>query len=443
MKRKFSLIIIFVLIFTVTANAQIKVFLNNNQLEFDQQPVVINGRTFVPMRKIFNELGANIEWDKDTNTATAYKDGNTVKVTIGQKTAFLNNKEIILNEAPVIIGDRTMVPLRFIAESLNCRTDWQEKTENIYITDENNKFVCDLKVVFFDVGQGDCIFIILPDGRNMIIDGASSGNSKTVINKLNNLGITDIDYVVGTHPHNDHIGGLDNIINEFNINYIYMPKKQNNTETFLSVLEAVKNKGLTVTPAKAGLVIFDYNGLKGEFIAPVGEKYSELNNWSAVFRLTYLNKTFLFTGDAEFESEFEQKGDISADVLKIAHHGSESSTSDEYIKRVKPRYGIISVGINNSYGHPSNILLSRLAENNVTVFRTDEQGDIVAITDGYNLDFKTGLETNDELYPQTVYVTAKGKKFHKKDCQYLTDSKRPISYTDAIKSYEPCSACFK
>ena len=443
MKRIASFVFVFILLFGFTVNAQIKVFVNNIEVEFDQSPVIVNDRTLVPLRKIFEALDAEVVWNEETDTVTAYKDDTVIGLCIGDNIANVNGNDIILDVPPEIINDRTLVPLRFIAESLGCRTDWQEKTQNIYITDEDNRFGRDLKIVFFDVGQGDCILVMLPDGKNMIIDGATSGKSETAINKLKNMGITDIDYVIGTHPHNDHIGGLDNIINKFNVHSVFMPKVQNDTEAFLSVLEAVLDKGLNITPAKGGYVLFDYNGLKGEFVAPVRDNYSELNNCSAVLRLTFLNKTFLFAGDAEIESERDQKGDISADVLKVGHHGSDNSTSEEYIKRVKPEYAVVSVGENNPFGHPSYKTLNCLENFGVEIFRTDEQGDIVALCDGYDIEFKTSDEAEVELYPEVVYVTVTGKKFHKEDCKFLTDTKRAVLISDAVKNYTPCSVCFK
>lgn len=239
-----------------------------------------------------------------------------------------------------------------------------------------------LRVNYIDVGQGDSIFIQLPNNQTMLIDAGEAYKSDNVINYLNNLGITKIDYVIGTHPHTDHIGGLENVINTFDIGSIYMPRAGSTSKTYEDLLTTISSKGLKVKTAKSGVVVLDEDNLKLEFIAPNSDSYSELNNYSAVLKLTYLDNTFLFMGDAETLSEDEITNEIKADVIKVGHHGSDSSSSLEFVKKVSPEYAIIMVGVGNSYNHPYQSIIDRYESVGAKVLRTDLDGNIVCDSDG-------------------------------------------------------------
>ena len=239
-----------------------------------------------------------------------------------------------------------------------------------------------LRVNYIDVGQGDSIFIQLPNNETMLIDAGEAYKSENVINYLNNLGIKKIDYVVGTHPHTDHIGGLEEVINTFDIGSIYMPRASSTSKTYEDLLTTISSKGLKVKTAKSGVVVLDEDNLKLEFIAPNSDSYSELNNYSAVLKLTYLDNTFLFMGDAETLSEEEITSEIKADVIKVGHHGSDSSSSLEFVKKVSPEYAIIMVGEGNSYNHPYQSIIDRYESVGAKVLRTDLDGNIVCDSDG-------------------------------------------------------------
>ncbi len=245
-----------------------------------------------------------------------------------------------------------------------------------------------LRVNYIDVGQGDSIFIQLPNNETMLIDAGEVYKSENVINYLNNLGIKKIDYVVGTHPHTDHIGGLEEVINTFDIGSIYMPRASSTSKTYLDLLTAISNKGLKVKTAKSGVVVLDDDNLKLEFIAPNSDNYSELNNYSAVLKLTYLDNTFLFMGDAETLSENEVTCNVDADVIKVGHHGSDSSSGIEFVKKVSPEYAIIMVGEGNSYNHPYQSIIDRYENVGAKVLRTDLDGNIVCDSDGVDVTCK-------------------------------------------------------
>lgn len=245
-----------------------------------------------------------------------------------------------------------------------------------------------LQVNYIDVGQGDSILIQLPNNEVMLIDAGESYKSDDVINYIKNLGINKLDYVVGTHSHTDHIGGLEKVINTFDIGSIYMPKASSTSNTYLDLLTTIKNKGLKVKTAKSGVVVLSEDNLKLEFIAPNSDNYSNLNNYSAVLKLTYLNNTFLFMGDAETLSENEITSDVKADVIKVGHHGSDSSSSLEFVRKVSPEYAIIMVGEGNSYNHPYQSIIDRYESVDAKVLRTDLDGDIICNSDGVDVTCK-------------------------------------------------------
>ncbi len=251
-----------------------------------------------------------------------------------------------------------------------------------------------LRVNYIDVGQGDSIFIQLPNKETMLIDAGEAYEADNVINYLNSLDVKKIDYVVGTHPHTDHIGGLEEIVNTFDIGSIYMPKASSTSNTYLDLLTAIKNKGLKIKTAKSGVVVLDGDNLKLEFIAPNSDNYSELNNYSAVLKLTYLNNTFLFMGDAETLSEDEITSEIKADVIKVGHHGSDSSSGVEFVKRVSPQYAIIMVGEGNSYNHPYQSIIDRYLSVGAKVLRTDLDGNIICDSDGVDVTCSGDKDSN-------------------------------------------------
>lgn len=253
-----------------------------------------------------------------------------------------------------------------------------------------------LKAIFINVGQGDSELIILPDGKTMLIDAGSASESDTVIECLNANKIEKIDYLIGTHPHEDHLGGMEDVIRSFDIGYFYMPLlAEDDTPTtryYESLLDCVIEKNIQITPVTAGVVISESGGVRIECLAPLDESYAEINNYSAVIKLTYNSASFLFTGDAEGVSEKEllkSGADLSADVLKCGHHGSDSSTGENFLKAVSPHFAIISCGKNNQYGHPHASTLTSLDKLDVTVLRTDLSGTVMFESDGNHITFST------------------------------------------------------
>ena len=244
----------------------------------------------------------------------------------------------------------------------------------------------DLLIDFIDVGQADSILVRNQD-KVMIIDAGTNEAEETVVNYLKNLGITKIDYLIGTHPHEDHIGGLDDVINNFDIGQIYMPKIETTTKTFEDVLEAIENKNLTVTAPNKGDKI-ELGQTVGEFMTePILDK-DNLNVSSLVLRLEFGNTSYLFMGDAEEENE-ETIHWPKTDVLKVGHHGSSTSSSESFLEQVQPKYAIIMAGKDNSYGLPKQETIDKLNNIGCEIYRTDEDGTIQMTSDGNTIEIKT------------------------------------------------------
>jgi len=262
------------------------------------------------------------------------------------------------------------------------------------IVDEADEVLGNLKIHFIDVGQGDCIFIQVND-KNILIDGGPNIAEKKVKNYLKNLGIKNINYLIATHPHEDHIGGLDSILKNFKVESVYAPKIITTTTDFKDIIFELNKESKKINIAEKGLTInLDYRSSLN-FLSPEDKKYDNLNNYSTVIKLNYGNISFLFTGDSEMliENELLSSNDnLSAHILKVGHHGSKTSTSKEFLKKVAPKYAVISCGIGNDYGHPDKQVLNSLKLQGIECYRTDKDGTIIIYTNGK--DVKISKEKN-------------------------------------------------
>lgn len=251
-----------------------------------------------------------------------------------------------------------------------------------------------LEVTFMDVGQADSI-LLESNGQYMLVDAGNNEDGPKLVTYLKQKGITDFTYVIGTHPHEDHIGGLDDIINNFNINTFYMPDVVTTTKTFEDVLDALENKNIALSiPNKNDTFELGDANVKVLYVGDDSE--SDLNDTSIVLKVTYQNVSFLLTGDAstKVEDTLDRK-DLKSTVLKVGHHGSSTATDEEFLELVNPTYAVISVGKDNQYNHPHTEVLNTLAAHNITTYRTDEDGTIEMITDGVNIEINTATtDTN-------------------------------------------------
>ena len=247
-----------------------------------------------------------------------------------------------------------------------------------------------MMVHFIDVGQGDSILIQLPNQQNMLIDAGDNHTGQLVVDYLKEQGVSMIDYLIATHPHADHIGGMDNVIDQFEIGVIYMPRVAHTTKTYMELLEAIDEKNLRIRTAKAGVTI-TIDDVTVEILAPDSQLESDnLNDYSVVLKLIYGKTKFLLQGDAEKKSEefiLESGMDIKADVIKLGHHGSSTSSTPKYIEAVDPDYAIVMAGEGNKYGHPHKEVVALMNEKGITLYRTDRNGTIVVISDGNKVSF--------------------------------------------------------
>ncbi len=240
---------------------------------------------------------------------------------------------------------------------------------------------------YIDVGQGDGILIQV-NNKNILIDGGTESNSKALIKYLKSQRVKSLDYIIATHPHEDHIGGLPEIIDTFKVKNFYAPKVTADTSCFYNLVNSLKRKNLKIHSAKAPTILNldEYTSLS--FISPNKNDYKNLNNYSVVSKLQYKNFSFLFTGDAEEEIENELVSsdyDIRCHILKLGHHGSKTSSTPKFLDKSNPKIAIASCGLGNDYGHPSKNILKELENRNITLYRTDKDGTIVFVCDGKTL----------------------------------------------------------
>ena len=245
----------------------------------------------------------------------------------------------------------------------------------------NGKFIAS----FIDVGQGDSIFLEFPNGKNMLIDAGEKYESETVQSFINSKGYFSLDYVVGTHPHTDHIGGLESIIRRYEIGEIYLPKVVHTSKTYENLLTTINELGYKVNSAISGMEIINEKGLEVKILSPKNSNYSELNNYSVVIKIVFGNTSFLCMGDAETVVEDEILDEVNADVVKVGHHGSDTSSSEEFVKSVNAKYAVIMSGVDNQYDLPDKTIVDRWKSNGAEVYNTSENGNVIITSDGRNI----------------------------------------------------------
>ncbi|MGN2369501.1 ComEC/Rec2 family competence protein [Clostridium cagae] len=249
-----------------------------------------------------------------------------------------------------------------------------------------------LEVSYLDVGQGDAVYIRVND-FDILIDAGPRSEADHLLKQLEQKNIDDFEMVIATHPHEDHIGGMSKVFENYKVENFYMPKVTHTTKTFENMLTSVSKQGLKVQQIKEGMKFDLGSDAKIDVYSPMKESYEEFNDYSPIMKLTFGDKKLMFTGDAETLAEKEvlskYSKDLKADVLKFGHHGSSTSSSNEFIQAVSPQYGIISCGTDNSYGHPHKETMNKISKNKIETYRTDLQGEITLSSDGRTISIKT------------------------------------------------------
>ena len=243
-------------------------------------------------------------------------------------------------------------------------------------------------IKFIDVGQGEAILIALPE-KTMLIDAGPTGSAPKIAQVLQELGRDKIDYLVATHPDEDHIGGMADVISSTQIGTIYAPNKTNNTATYRKFLAAIQNNNLQITLAEAGTIIDQIDSYKLEILWPKKDaNFPDTNDYSIIIKLTVGTKTFLFTGDAPTSAILDANpGHI--DVLKLSHHGSRTGTTEQLVRKLSPTYAVVSYALDNSYGHPMQSVLNALHKHSVEIWGTGANGTITITCDGTTIDISS------------------------------------------------------
>lgn len=327
----------------------------------------------------------------------------------------------------------------------------------------------DMTVTFIDVAQGDAALVELPDGKTMLIDAGETSTSQQVLNALDAADVGRIDYLVASHPHADHIGGMEAVLGAHDVTEIWAPDAPDTTRTYEGFLDAVEAKDLTINAAEAGKTIVDDTaGYEVELLAPVaGVESDDMNDYSAIVRIAYGDTALLFTGDASAaDIVAANPGDI--DVLKAAHHGSETGTNAAVMNETTPEHVVLSYAEGNSYGHPDQSVLDSISAAGATAYSTAAHGNITCVSDGATVTITTertgeitaGMTAEERAAAEAaaqaeaqaqaqqqgnmVVITQTGSNYHRPGCRTLNRSKSTSTVTRAdaeSMGLGPCGVC--
>ena len=318
----------------------------------------------------------------------------------------------------------------------------------------------DFAIHFIDVGQADAALVVC-DGKTMLIDGGNVEDADLIYTYLKKQSVSHLDYVVCTHAHEDHVGGLSGALTAATAGTVYSPVTDYNSNAFRNFAAKAEERAGGLTVPVAGQV-FSLGAASVTVVGPL-KAYEETNDTSIVLRIVYGETSFLFTGDMESSAEadlLDAGAVLQSTVLKVGHHGSSTSTSYRFLREVAPKYGVISVGVGNQYDHPNEDVLSRLRDADVVLYRTDMQGDVVCVSDGVTVTFYTAKDNNLPTNPtegdkttsdgsavtEYAYIgNLNSKTFHLPTCSVLPNEENRIYFTTRQEAegngYAACGRC--
>ncbi|UMZ74074.1 stalk domain-containing protein [Natranaerofaba carboxydovora] len=390
MKRIVLLFFVFMLVssssFAAEPQEDIDIIIDDQTIETEVPPRLVDDRTLVPVRDVFENLGAEMKWDPEDRVASGIHEDQRVDIPIDSKEATVNETTETLDVPAQVFEERTYVPLRFSGEALDGEVDWDGDAREITIDppeiDDSVK-VGELTAHFIDVGQGDAIFLETPCDNHVLVDGGQNWEGDTVVSYIENLGINEIEKVVASHPHADHIGGLSDVYQELDVEVIYDNGYERDTQTYEEYYE-LANQESDFRVATQGDTL-DVDSIDAEFIHPPEGHTGDIHDLNLVLDLDFEGQSILLTGDAEIPSEEMMMNNspelLPSELLKVGHHGSSTSTGDEFLDAVDPEAAVIQVGEDNRYGHPDAEVLQRLQENDVKIYRNDYHEDVVITLD--------------------------------------------------------------
>ncbi len=380
----------------------VNVSINGSQVRYDQEsgePFVDQAsRTQVPFRQTMESFGCSVSWEADSQTAVAAKDGVEVRVPIGASYIIRNGEQVMNDTAALIKEGRTYLPIRAVLESFGAKVGWDEANGTVLVyTDQSTGRT--ISVHFIDGGQGDSILI--DDGDfEILIDGSTRAAAPAVVEYLRPYVQGNLEVMIATHEHEDHIGGLPSVLDAFVVDRVVDNGRTADTKIYQKYVEKVEAE------AAAGCVHQNASEVTAPIALPSGAKlellelsgtYGDPNNNSVVSVLEYGSQKVLFTGDMESGRETENLSRFpQANVLKAGHHGSKTSSGTEFLSVVRPETVIVSAGENNTYGHPHAQAMERFLNAGAKVYGTFRSGSIILTTDGTSYRLNTDRQLTME-----------------------------------------------
>jgi len=471
-RMMFLWVLVLLLCFTTPALAA-QVYVDGQKL--DVSTASDSGTTLVPLRAIFQALGATVDWDSSTQTVTASKTQTTVKIQIGSNTAYKNGQPVMLQVPGRIISGNTMVPLRFVSESLGANVNWDGATQTITIISVGATGSAPpsptsgvTRVHYINVGQADAIYIELPGNDDILIDAGNKADGSLIVNYMNRQQVDDIELLISTHPHEDHIGGMSSVFDAFVVEKVLDSGYCSGTDTCKAYKAGVQAEDAAYMADNRQS--FTFGSVTLQVLTGSQTWGDDTNDYSVVCILDTGEVEFMFTGDAETKAEgnlLALSSIFKAEILKVGHHGSSTSTSSLFLGRVDPKVAVISVGAGNRYKHPADETLQRLQNAGIDIYRTDLHGTVIVNTDGKTYSIVTEQRVDPmtqvkqpEPLPQPVttptpapvktgkYVgSSESDKYHYPTCRYAEKILRQnlIWFKDATdaraQGFLPCGVC--